>query len=99
MGEKPLTIAMVAGEPSGDRQGAALLRALRERAAPRPVEAWGIGGDAMRAGGRRHCATTATRWATIGIAKRSLNIPHLLRRMADMKRALRRDPPDALVTD
>lgn len=92
----PLTIAMVAGEPSGDRQGAALLQALRERAAPRPVRAWGIGGEAMRGAGVviRH---DSTGWASIGVANAVGHLPHLVTVLADMKRALRADPPDVLV--
>ncbi len=96
MGEKPLKIAFVAGEPSGDRQGAALLSALREQASPRTVEAWGIGGHFLKeAGGRlRH---NSDPWAAIGIADTLAKIPHMLWVLEDMKRALRRDPPDALV--
>lgn len=92
----PLTVAIVAGEPSGDRQGAALLRALQERASPRPVRAWGIGGDALRAAGAdlRHDSTP---WASIGVSNTLASLPHLLRAMADMKRALAKDPPDVLV--
>lgn len=94
--ENPITIAMVAGEPSGDRQGAALLHALRERAAPRLVNAWGIGGPAMRAAGVaiRHDSTAR---GSIGIANAAANLPYLLRSMADMKRTLAAAPPDALV--
>lgn len=92
----PLSVVIVAGETSGDRQGAALLAALRERAGGRPVRAWGIGGEAMRAAGvaLRHDSTA---WSTIGAANALLHIPHILGVLADMKRALRADPPDALV--
>jgi len=94
--EKPWKIAMVAGEPSGDRQGAALLTALRALALPRPVEAWGIGGHFMAEAGvaLRH---NSDPWAAIGIADTLAKIPHMLWVLADMKRALRRDPPNALV--
>ena len=50
---KPLRVMVLAGEPSGDRQGAALLTALRALVAPRPVEAYGIGGQFMEAAGVR----------------------------------------------
>lgn len=94
--QKPLTIAFVAGELSGDRQGAALLEALRLAAAPRPVQAWGIGGGRLKAAGMalRHDSTP---WASIGIAATIVNAPFLLGALADMKRALARNPPDALV--
>lgn len=93
---KPLTIAFVAGELSGDRQGAALLEALKLAAAPRPVQAWGIGGARLRAAGMalRHDSTP---WASIGIAATVVNVPFLLHALNDMKRALARNPPDALV--
>ena len=92
---KPLRIVLIACEPSADRQGAALLNALRELS-PRPVEAWGMGGAHLRAAGM------ATRydsdpWATIGFLSALANIPHGLRVRAAIKRALAQDPPDALV--
>lgn len=94
--EDAVSVAVVAGEPSGDRQGAALVEALRKRVAPRPVRAWGIGGDAMRAVGvtLRHDSAA---WGSIGVANALAHVPHLLGVMSDMKRALREDPPDALV--
>jgi len=94
--ETPLRIAIMAGEPSGDRQGAALLTALRELAHPRPVEAWGIGGHYMQEAGvaLRH---NSEPWASIGLADTLLKLPFLLAVRAEMKRAVRRDRPDALV--
>ncbi len=96
MTQKPLTIAFVAGELSGDRQGAALLDALRLLAAPQTVQAWGIGGARLRAAGMtlRHDSTP---WASIGVAATIVNAPFLLHALSDMKRALARNPPDALV--
>lgn len=96
MGEKPLKIAFVAGEPSGDRQGAALLAALRAQATPRTVEVWGIGGHFLGEAGVR-LRHNSDPWAAIGIADTLAKIPHMLWVLEDMKRALRRDPPDALV--
>jgi len=94
--EKPLRIAVVAGEPSGDRQGAALIGALRAAVHPRPVEAWGIGGHFLRAAGVR-LRHDSDPWAAIGIAETFAKIPAMLWVLRDMKRALKRDPPDALV--
>ncbi len=94
--EKPLRIAVVAGEPSGDRQGAALLGALRALVHPRPVEAWGIGGHFLREAGLE-LRRDSDPWAAIGIAETLSKIPAMLWVLWDMKRALRRDPPDALV--
>ena len=46
----PIRILVCAGETSGDMYGAAILRELRA-IAPRPLECYGIGGDAMQAEG------------------------------------------------
>jgi lipid-A-disaccharide synthase len=92
----PLKVALIAGEASGDRQGAALLAALAERVKPRPVVAWGCGSSNMRDAGvdvRYDCSP----WSTIGIAATAANIPSLLSIQADIKRRLAADPPDVLV--
>ncbi len=94
--DKPLRVMMLAGEPSGDRQGAALLTALRALAAPRQVEAYGIGGQFMEAAGVRLLYNSEP-WASIGIAQTLLRIPRLLQVQAEMKRLAARDRPDALV--
>jgi len=96
MDQKPLRIMMLAGELSGDRQGAALLTALRALVAPRGVEAWGIGGQFMAGAGVRLLHNSEP-WASIGIAQTLFNLPRLLQVQADMKRLVRQDPPDALV--
>ncbi len=96
MSEKPLRIAFVAGEPSGDRQGAALITALRGLAAPREVEAWGIGGHHMAEAGVRLTRDSGP-WASIGIAEVLVKLPALLWARGVFKRALKKDPPDALV--
>lgn len=87
---------MVAGEPSGDRQGAALLTALRALVHPRPVEAWGIGGHFLAEAGLR-LRHDSDPWASIGIADALPKIPGMYWVLWEMERALRRDPPDALV--
>ena len=46
-----IRIMVLAGEVSGDMHAAALLRELRELVAPRRIEAFGIGGDRLRAEG------------------------------------------------
>ena len=92
----PWKIAMVAGEPSADRQGAALLSALRELAHPRPVDAWGIGGHHMREAGVE-LLFDSDPWASIGLAETLFKLPSLLMARRVMKRALQRERPDALV--
>lgn len=96
MSDKPLRIALVAGEPSGDRQGAALITTLRTLAAPREVEAWGIGGHHMAEAGVR-LTRNSDPWASIGIAEVLGKLPILLWVRGEFKRALKKDPPDALV--
>ena len=96
MSERPITIAIVAGESSGDRQGAALLEALRKRVAPRAVEAWGIGGKLMAAAGV-NLHYNSEPWSSIGIAATLFSIPYLLSVRAKIKRELQANPPDALV--
>ena len=87
---------MVAGEPSGDRQGAALLTALRALVHPRPVEAWGIGGHFLAEAGFR-VRHDSDPWAAIGIADTLPKIPGMFWVLWEMERAIRRDPPDVLV--
>jgi len=94
--ESPLKVALVAGEASGERQGAALVQAVRQRIAPRELVAWGTGGTYMREAGvdiRHDCSP----WGSIGIAATAASIPQLLGMMGDLKRALQADPPDVLV--
>ena len=95
MGEQPLKIALMACEPSADRQGAALLNALRALS-PRPVEAWGMGGAHLRAAGMTVRYDTDP-WATIGLVSALAHIPYGLLVRARIKRALAEDPPDVLV--
>jgi lipid-A-disaccharide synthase len=92
----PLQIALVACEPSADRQGAELLKALRERLAPQAVEAWGIGGSHLRAAGMEICYDSDP-WATIGIMAALTHIPYGLRVRANLKRRLASHPPDILI--
>jgi|GEM_PF-568231 len=47
----PLDVCIVAGEASGDLQGALLVRAMRERVGPAALRFWGAAGDAMAAEG------------------------------------------------
>ncbi|BDI33055.1 hypothetical protein CCAX7_51060 [Capsulimonas corticalis] len=96
MSERPITIAMIAGESSGDRQGAALLEALRKLVAPRPVTAWGGGGKLMAAAGV-DVHYNSDPWSSIGIVATLFSIPYLLSVRAKLKRSLKANPPDALV--
>jgi len=44
---RPLKLGIVAGEPSGDRLGAGLVRALQNDQGDTPVELYGVGGDLL----------------------------------------------------
>jgi len=48
---RPLRVAIIAGEASGDMHGAALVKALRRRVPA--LEVWGIGGTQLQAAGMR----------------------------------------------
>jgi lipid-A-disaccharide synthase len=87
---------IIAGEVSGDMHAAALLREFR-RICPRPVEAYGIGGDQLAADGVELFAH-ADQTGVIGfweVAKRFRFFRGLLRRMAAVLDTRR---PDLLLT-
>ncbi|HTH47609.1 MAG TPA: lipid-A-disaccharide synthase, partial [Candidatus Limnocylindria bacterium] len=63
---KPLSIMVVAGEPSGDQLAAELVRALRAVATPFAPEFFGAGGERMAAAGVE-LAVDLTRHAVIGV--------------------------------
>jgi lipid-A-disaccharide synthase len=79
---RPLRIALVAGEASGDLLGAGLVQALRRRFPD--AQFAGIGGDAMRAAGM-DTWFDATELAVMGLAEVLRHLPRLLR----LRRALR----------
>ena len=93
----PIRLMVCAGEVSGDLYAAALVRELRKICAPRPVEVFGIGGDALAAEGaslRAHVSRTGV----IGlweVAKRARFFSALLR---DLRGDLAARRPDALLT-
>lgn len=85
---------LLAGEASGDLYGAGLARELRRQ---RPgLELFGIGGDRMAAEGVR-LLFDPTRASIIGFGEALLHLPHFLRWQGEVKQALRRERPDAVV--
>jgi len=87
-------VAIVAGELSGDRLGAGLIRAVRAR---RPdIEFVGVVGPAMRAEG-------AVQWfpcsdlAVMGLAEVLRHLPRLRHLMESLRERLLTDPPDLFV--
>ena len=87
-------VVLVAGEASGDRLGAGLIRALR---AHRPdLQVAGIAGPLMREAG---CETwhESDELAVMGLFEVLRHLPRLRRILLDVERRLREDPPDVLV--
>jgi lipid-A-disaccharide synthase len=87
-------IAIVAGEISGDRLGAGLIRAVRER---RPdVQFAGIGGPAM-AGAGCDVWVGSEELAVMGLAEVVRHLPRLRRILRSLERRLLADPPDLYI--
>jgi lipid-A-disaccharide synthase len=87
---------VVAGEPSGDRLGAELIRGLRA-VCGRGVELDGIGGPAMEGQGFRSRFPIGE-LSVMGLAEVVPRIPLLLRRIRETADAVAEARPDALVT-
>lgn len=88
-------IMLVAGESSGDRLGAALMRALREEAGD--VRFSGVGGAAMQAEGL-DCVFPSSDIAVMGFAEVVPHIPRIAKRLKMATAAVADARPDALVT-
>jgi lipid-A-disaccharide synthase len=89
-------IFLVAGEPSGDAIGAALIKALRQRAGGR-LRVAGIGGERMTEEGVASLVPLGD-LAIGGIAEVLPRAPLILRRVRETVKAVRAMRPDAVVT-
>src|SRR5580704_2890723 len=89
-------IFIVAGEPSGDALGGALIAALRERTAGR-LRIAGIGGEFMAEQGLTSLVRLAD-LAVAGVAEVLPRAPLILRRVRETVRAIEQMRPDAVVT-
>ncbi|MEL7535504.1 MAG: lipid-A-disaccharide synthase [Pseudomonadota bacterium] len=91
--ERP-RVALVAGELSGDRLGAGLIRALR--ASNPDITCEGVGGPAMRAAG---CEVLfdCEELAVMGLVEVVRHLPRLLRRRRELLRHWQAQPPDVFV--
>lgn len=87
---------LIAGEPSGDALGAALIRALRERTGGH-LRIAGIGGEEMAAEGLRSLVPLAE-LAIAGVAEVLPRAPLILRRVQETVAAIRAQRPDAIIT-
>src|ERR1051326_6302969 len=95
-GEDAPFIFIVAGEPSGDALGGALIRALRERTGGRRRVA-GIGGESMAERGVASRVPLSD-LAVAGLAEVLPRAPLILRRVRETVQAIRELRPDAVVT-
>jgi len=89
-------IFIVAGEPSGDALGGALIRALRERTGGR-LRVAGIGGESMAERGVVSLVPLSD-LAVAGIAEVLPRASLILRRVRETVQAIRELRPDAVVT-
>src|SRR5947208_13208471 len=89
-------VAMLsAGEASGDLHGGALAAALR-RLAPE-ARLFGMGGERMASAGVELLAD-ARDMAVVGFTEAVRRLPHLRHTLAELRKALRSQRPDVLVT-
>src|SRR5216683_3226439 len=95
-GEAAPFIFIVAGEPSGDAIGGALIAALRERTGGR-LRIAGIGGEAMAGQGLASLVPLGD-LAVAGVAEVLPRAPLILRRVRETVAAIQRMKPDAVVT-
>ena len=95
-GEAAPFLFIVAGEPSGDVLGAALIAALRERTGGR-LRIAGIGGEEMAAQGVESLVPLAD-LAVAGVAEVLPRAPLILRRVRETVAAIRTLRPDAVIT-
>ena len=87
---------VIAGEPSGDALGGALIAALRERTGGR-VKIAGIGGERMAEQGLESLVPLSE-LAIAGVAEVLPRAPLILRRVRETVAAIRAARPDAVVT-
>jgi lipid-A-disaccharide synthase len=95
-GEGAPFLFIIAGEPSGDALGAALIAALRERTSGR-LRIAGIGGELMAAEGLASLVPLSD-LAVAGVAEVLPRAPLILRRVRETVAAIRASRPDAVVT-
>lgn len=92
----PLKVFMIAGEASGDRLGADMMRVLRERAG-KAVVFCGIGGEEMEEQGLSSLFPMRE-LSIMGIAEILPRLPQIMRRISQTVDAIEKTAPDVLVT-
>jgi lipid-A-disaccharide synthase len=94
MERRPLRIALVAGEASGDQLGAALIEALRARVPE--VEFRGVAGPKMQAAGC-HALAEAEELALMGLTEILAHLPRLWRLRRQLVRVFTQWKPDVFI--
>ncbi|MFD1556368.1 lipid-A-disaccharide synthase [Paraburkholderia silviterrae] len=92
---RPLRLAMVAGEPSGDLLAASLLKGLVGRL-PDSAQYYGIGGPRMQATGF-DAHWPMDKLTVRGYVEALKHIPEILRIRSELKHQLLADPPDVFI--
>lgn len=92
---RPLTIAVVAGEVSGDLLGADLIRAVKQQT-DRPVSLIGVGGDALKNEGLASLFDYSE-LSIMGFTEVIAKIPQLLKRIRQTADAVIKARPDVLL--
>jgi lipid-A-disaccharide synthase len=95
LGSDQITVFIVAAEESGDRLGAALIQALRQRDGA-DIRIAGVGGHAMAAAGIRSPFPIAD-LAIVGFTAIPRKLPMILRRIRETADAVIAAQPDVLV--
>ena len=90
-----LRLFLVAGEPSGDLLGGALIEGIRSLVPD--IEVAGVGGSSMEAAGM-HSLFPMHELSVMGIAEVLPRLPNLMRRIAETAGAVVAMRPDALIT-
>ncbi len=93
---RPLSVFMIAGEPSGDVLGARLMASLRDLTGG-AIEISGVGGEMMREQGLESMFPMSE-LSVMGISEILPHVPGLLRRIRQTADAVDRMAPDALIT-
>jgi len=92
--DKPLHVAILAGETSGDILGSGLMRAIRQRHSA--VRFTGIGGDIMTREGL-DSRVPMERLSVMGLVEPLKRLPELLRIRREFFHAMEKDKPDVFI--
>ena len=91
-----LDIMLIAGEPSGDSLGAAVMDSLGEKT-KETLKFRGVGGPLMTAAGLNNLVPFND-LAVMGIGEVIARVPRLLKHLSTLEKAIRFNAPDALIT-